>query len=85
MVFSGLIVGGANYLSETRLDDSVTEPKADRETLPPEVGTRRNALVKFVRKAAEMVARLRIPVRGDGDNDVWLALLSGSRLWPAGE
>ena len=35
---------------------------------------------EFVRKAAEMVARLRIPVRGDGDNDVSLAFPNGSRI-----
>jgi len=35
---------------------------------------------EFVRKAAEMVARLRIPVRGDGDNDVSLAFPNRSRI-----
>jgi len=35
---------------------------------------------EFVRKAAEMVSILRIPVRGDGDNDVSLAFPNGSRI-----
>jgi hypothetical protein len=35
---------------------------------------------EFVRKAADMVARLRIPVRGDGDNDVSLAFPNRSRI-----
>jgi hypothetical protein len=35
---------------------------------------------EFVRKAAEMVAMLKIPVRGDGDNDVSLAFPNGSRI-----
>jgi len=35
---------------------------------------------EFVRKAAEMVSILDIPVRGDGDNDVSLAFPNGSRI-----
>ena len=35
---------------------------------------------EFVQKAAEMVARLRIPVRGDGYNDVSLAFPNRSRI-----
>ncbi len=35
---------------------------------------------EFVRKAAEMVAMLGIPVRGDGDNDVSPAFPNGSRI-----
>ena len=40
----------------------------------------RRQSAEFVRKAAEMVARLGIPVRGDGDNDVSLAFPNGSRI-----